>query len=301
MSQSPRRLSITRIRKFEYDVTAPPTPQPSPPQCLLQPPPLKASTSERSLRVMNELQAHLMQVTSKLEMYKSELNVTEKQQEEHEKTCIIEKNKTTELRSQVATLSAGLESKQAQFNEIRKASSDAEDRVRSLKDRVAHLRSGQIEGEEREASILLETQRYQEMKLLAENRMEAANTSLDRLSHRYEIEKAQLTEELHRLRLLCQRQRLVTECAMAEAEQVISSILDEQKDTRQSIGIMQQEIAEKYRKLNTLVIKEVQSLRQQVDAWDSTDTVLSQNVRECSRNVKSLAIKIHKYQQQSLM
>ncbi|KAI8576653.1 hypothetical protein K450DRAFT_256067 [Umbelopsis ramanniana AG] len=301
MSHSPRRLSITRIRKFEYDVTAPPTPQPSPPQSLLQPPPLKASTSERSLRVMNELQAHLIQVTSKLEIYKSEIRLAERQQEEYEQTCIIEKNKTTELRSQVAALSAGLESKQALFNEIRKASSDTEDRVRSLKDRVAHLRSGQIEGEEREASILMETQRYQEMKLLAENRMEAAISSLDRLGHRYDIETAQLAEELHRLRLLCQRQRLVTQCAMADSEQVISAILDEQKGVRQSMGVMQQEIAEKYRKLNALVIKELQSLRQQVDTWDSTDTALAQSVRECSRNIQSLAIKIHAYQQQSLM
>ncbi|CAO3668593.1 unnamed protein product [Umbelopsis ramanniana] len=220
-----------------------------------------------------------MQVTSKLEIYKSEIRLSERQQEEYEQTCIIEKNKTTELRSQVAALSAGLESKQALFNEIRKASSDTEDRVRSLKDRVAHLRSGQIEGEEREASILMETQRYQEMKLLAENRMEAANSSLDRLSHRYDIETAQLAEELHRLRLLCQRQRGV----------------------RQSMGVMQQEIAEKYRKLNGLVIKELHSLRQQVDTWDSTDTALAQSVRECSRNVQSLAIKIHAYQQQSLM
>lgn len=301
MTQSPRRLSISRIRKFEYDVTAPPTPQPSPPQCLLQPPPLKASKSERSLRVMNELQAHLLQVTTKLEMYKSELELAQKQQEEYEQTCIIEKNKTAQLRSQVAALSAGLESKQAQLDEIRKASSDAEDRVRSLKDRIAHLRSGQIEGEEREASIIMETQRQQEVKQLAESRMSAAHSSLDRLRNRYNIEKAQLGQELNRLRLLCQRQRLATQCTMADSERMIEELLEEQQVTRLSAEAIHQQLAERYQKLNALVLKELQTLRHQVSTWDSSDTTLGQHVRECHRNVQSLAIKIHTYQQQSLM
>lgn len=301
MSQSPRRLSITRIRKFEYDVTAPPTPQPSPPQCLLPPPPLKASTSERSLKVMNELQAHLIHVTSKLDMYKSELELAQKQQEEHEKSCIMEKTKTAQLRSQVAALSAGLESKQAQLDEIKKASSDAEDRVRSLKDRVAHLRSGQIEGEEREASIVQETLRYQEVKQLADTRIDAANSSLDTLRNRYNIEKAQLGDELNQLRLLCQRQRLAIQCNMTDSETSIEALLDEQESTRSSMETVHQELAERYQKLNALVIKELQTIRYQVDTWDTTDTALGQHVRECHRNVQSLAIKIHTYQQQSLV
>lgn len=282
MSQSPRRLSISRIRKFEYELTAPPTPIPSPPQTLLQPPPLqppplKASTSERSLRVKHELQAHLQQILSKLDLYKSELSIATTQQQEHENKCIIEKTKTADLRQRVSQLSAGLESKQAQLEEIRRTTSDAEDRVRSLRERVTHLRSGQMDSDEREVYIIKETERFREMKQMTENRLVAADSSLDRLEHRYEIEMSHLTQELNRVRALCQHKRLAAQFSMMESERLVSSMLEQQEFARQSVTEAYQQLADKDHQIHSLALKDIHNLQHHIAVWDTADTQLGQH------------------------
>jgi chromosome segregation ATPase len=297
MSQSPRRLSISRIRKFEYDLTAPPTPQPSPPQTLLQPPPLKASTSERSLRVKNELQDHLQQILTKLEMYKGELSIATTQHEEHANNCIIEKKKTAELRQRVSELSAGLESKQAQLEEIRRMTSDAEDRVRSLRERVTHLRSGQVDSDEREVYIIKETERFQEMKQMTENRMVAADSSLERLQRRHEIEKSQLMQELNRLKAVCQHKRLAAQFSMNESENLVFSMLEEQDFARQGVAEAFHQLADKDHQIHDMALKQIHNLRQNIAVWDTADTHVGQHVRECQRNMQGLSNRIRIYQQ----